>query len=359
MSLKQSVDSYNIVMTGKEQVGLSLEEVPPLPEDGLLVRTRMSLISTGTESFCFRGEFEGGGHWARWVRYPFYPGYSNVGTVEQVGATVEGYEVGDRVFSTASHRQLNVVKPPVNKIPDHISDASAMWSKLGTISQTGVRRAQLEMGDTVAVIGLGPLGQLVTQYARVMGAEQVLAIDPVESRLAVAAAHGATRTFAGSAADAGPFVADHTGGRLADVVFDATGHYAVFPLALKLVRDFGTLLLIGDSPYPSKQVLTTDILARQITVPRNAQREARRSERVDRPAADRTPLPLPRAGPDARGRPDHRPARAGRGARGLRRTARRPGRDDRCGVRLEPPVTALLPTGCLSIVAGERRQLMS
>ncbi len=266
MSLKQSVDSYNIVMTGKEQVGLSLEEVPPLPEDGLLVRTRMSLISTGTESFCFRGEFEGGGHWARWVRYPFYPGYSNVGTVEQVGATVEGYEVGDRVFSTASHRQLNVVKPLVNKIPDHISDASAMWSKLGTITQTGVRRAQLEMGDTVVVIGLGPLGQLVTQYARVMGAEQVLAIDPVESRLAVAAAHGATRTFAGSAADAGPFVADHTGGRLADVVFDATGHYAVFPLALKLVRDFGTLLLIGDSPHPGKQVLTTDILARQITV---------------------------------------------------------------------------------------------
>jgi threonine dehydrogenase-like Zn-dependent dehydrogenase len=122
------------------------------------------------------------------------------------------------------------------------------------------------MGAKVAVIGLGPLGQLLTQYARIMGAEKVLAIDPLESRLTVAAAHGATHTFAGSAADAHAFVADETAGRLADVVFDATGHFAVFPLALRLVRTFGTMMLVGDSPQPGKQVLTADIVTRQITV---------------------------------------------------------------------------------------------
>ncbi|MDE0100188.1 MAG: zinc-binding dehydrogenase [Truepera sp.] len=260
------MDSNNIVMIGKQQVELRQEEVSPLPEDSLLVRTRMSLISTGTECICYRGDLEEGTHWAGWVKYPFYPGYSNVGTVERVGEAVEGYEVGDRVFSTASHRQFHIVEPPVNKIPDYIADKSAIWSKLGTIAQTGVRRARLELGDRVVIIGLGPLGQLLTQYTRVMGAGEVLAVDPVESRLAVAAAHGATQTFAGTAADALPFVADHTGGRLADVVFDATGHYAVFPLALKLVRNFGTLMLIGDSPHPGKQVLTADIVTRQITV---------------------------------------------------------------------------------------------
>ena len=76
----------------------------------------------------------------------------------------------------------------------------------------------------------------------------------------------ATEAFAGSAADAVSFVEQHTDGELADVVFDATGHYAVFPLALKLVRRFGTLMLIGDSPHPSKQVLTADVLTRQISV---------------------------------------------------------------------------------------------
>ena len=79
-------------------------------------------------------------------------------------------------------------------------------------------------------------------------------------------ANGATQTFVGSAADAVPFVEEHTRGELADVVFDATGHWAVFPLALKLVRRYGVLMLIGDSPHPSKQVLTADVLTRQISV---------------------------------------------------------------------------------------------
>ena len=273
------MESSNIVFTGKQQAELVREEAPVLSDDGLLVRTKMTLISTGTESICFRGDTEAGTHWSSWVKYPFYPGYSNVGTVEQVGAAVEGYKEGDRVFSAAHHHQHHLVKPPAKKIPEYISNESAAWSKLATIAQTGVRRACLEMGDSVVVIGLGPLGQLVSQYARVMGAEEILAIDLVKSRLDVAEAHSVTHSFEGSAADAGTFVADQTDGRLADVVFDATGHFSVFPLALKLVRRFGTMLLIGDSPHPGRQVLTSDILTRQITV-KGTHNERLQDERV-------------------------------------------------------------------------------
>ena len=258
--------STNIVLTGKQQIEVYEEDLPSPSADSILVRTRLSLISTGTECICYRGEMEEGTHWAGWVRYPFYPGYSNVGVVEEVGADVEGYSVGDRVFSNANHRQLQIVKPPLTKIPEGVSDESAGWSKLATIAQTGVRRAQLTMGAKVVIIGMGPLGQLLTQYVRLMGAEEVIAIDMVEGRLVVAAAHGATQTFAGNASDAIPFVREHTNGQLADVVFDATGHFAVFPLALKLVRNFGTMMLIGDSPQPGKQVLTADVITRQITV---------------------------------------------------------------------------------------------
>ena len=112
---------------------------------------------------------------------------------------------------------------------------------------------------------LGPLGQLITQYARVMGAEEILAIDPIAGRLEIARAHGATRSFAGSAGEAVDFVRSHTQDRLADVVFDATGHYAVFPLALKLTRTFGTMMLIGDSPQPSKQTLQADVITSRPT----------------------------------------------------------------------------------------------
>ena len=260
------MESVNIVLTGKQQVELVREETPIAPEGGLLVRTRTSLISTGTECICYRSEMDEGSHWAGWVKYPFYLGYSNVGEVVELGAGVEGYALGDRVFSTASHRQYAQVGGGAVKIPESVSDESAAWSKLATIAQTGVRRAELVMGARVVIVGAGPLGQLLCQYARVMGASEVLQVDTAAGRLDVARANGATQTFVGSAADAIPFVEEHTRGELADVVFDATGHWSVFPLALKLVRRYGVLMLIGDSPHPSKQMLTADVLTRQISV---------------------------------------------------------------------------------------------
>ena len=258
--------SANIVLTGKQQVELMLEETPPAPDGGILVETRKSLISTGTETICYRSEMDGGSHWEGWVKYPFYLGYSNVGTVVELGKGTEGYEIGDRVFSTGNHRQYAAVRGGAVKIPDGVSDESAAWSKLAMITQTSVRRAELKMGAHVVIIGAGPLGQLLTQYCRVMGAAEVMVIDTIDSRLEVAFSHGGTQTFAGSAADAIPFVESHTDGNLADVVFDATGHFAVLPMALKLARQFGTLMLTGDSPHPSKQVLTGDVLTRQVNI---------------------------------------------------------------------------------------------
>ena len=258
--------SANIVLTGKQQVELKIEQAPEAPEGGLLVETRLSLISTGTETICYRSEMDDGSHWQGWVKYPFYLGYSNVGTVVELGKGTEGFDIGDRVFTTSNHRQYAAVGDGAVKIPEGVSDEAAAWSKLATISQTSVRRAELNMGARVVIIGAGPLGQLLTQYCRVMGASEVIVIDTIDSRLQVALAHGATQTFTGSAADAGPFVESHTDGELADVVFDATGHYAVLPMGLRLARSFGTLMLTGDSPHPSKQVLTVDVLTRQVNI---------------------------------------------------------------------------------------------
>ena len=260
------MNSTNIVLTGKQQVELRSEPLADLPADGVAVRTRVSLISSGTETICYRGESDPGSHWANWVQYPFYLGYSNVGVIERVGAAVSGFDAGERVFTTAHHQQLAIARGIPVKIPAAVSDESAAWSKLATIAQTGVRRAQLAMGAKVVIIGLGPLGQLLSQYVRVMGAEQILVIDPLASRLEVARAHGATDGFAGNAGDALPFVEEHTRGNRADVVFDATGHPPVLPLALALAKRFGLVMLIGDAPNPSQQVLTSDVITRQITI---------------------------------------------------------------------------------------------
>jgi threonine dehydrogenase-like Zn-dependent dehydrogenase len=122
---------------------------------------------------------------------------------------------------------------------------------------------------------------LTVQYLRLIGLREVLAIDTVQSRLDMAKAHGATATFCGSAADARKFVEERTdgpstllraapslskGGKRADAVYDVTGHDAVLPLALNLVRTLGIVVLIGDAPHPSRQHLTHDVVRRQVKI---------------------------------------------------------------------------------------------
>jgi 2-desacetyl-2-hydroxyethyl bacteriochlorophyllide A dehydrogenase len=261
--------SLAVIFPGPEQCELREEDIADPGPGEVTVRTLVSLISTGTEMWCYRGQFDAETTWAGWVKHPFHAGYSNVAEVVATGEGVEKLATGDRVFSLSPHQQfvtLAADAPHVVKLPEYADDEDATWSALAMITQTGVRRVEHIMGDRAVVIGAGPLGQLVTQYLRVIGCLEILVIDTVQQRLEMTLAHGATHAFCGSAADAGEFVAEHTEGRLADAVYDVTGHHAVLPMGLKLARQFGKLLLIGDTPHPSRQHLTQDVLARQVTV---------------------------------------------------------------------------------------------
>jgi threonine dehydrogenase-like Zn-dependent dehydrogenase len=190
-------------------------------------------------------------------------GYSHAGVVETVGEGVTALQPGDRVASHHSHRQL-VCAPEATfyRVPEGVSDEEATFYALTTVVQNGVRRAEHELGDVVAVIGLGVLGQLVVQYAHLSGAWEVVAIDPSETRLSLAAGHGATRTLCLPAETAREPLAELTGGRLADVVYDVTGNPASFTGAQQLARRFGKIVLLGDTGSPSQQRLVNDFLWR-------------------------------------------------------------------------------------------------
>lgn len=262
-----TMKSTAILFTAPGQVAVVEEDLRDPGEGEVTVRTIRSLVSTGTELICYRGERDEGTHWERYAAFPHRPGYCAVARVERLGPGVADLREGDRVCATIPHRQRANVTPaqlwaPV--VPETVSDDEAAWVVLAVITQTGVRHAEHVMGDTAVVIGLGPLGQLVTGYLRALGLEQVLAVDPVPMRLEAALAHGATAGLCAGAAEAREFVLEHTQGRLADVVYDVTGHFAVLPSALQLARDFGKVVLLGDSPHPSRQRLTSDILARQV-----------------------------------------------------------------------------------------------
>lgn len=245
-----------------------LEEKVTAPSSGeILCQAEKSLISIGTETFCLRGVFDPGTNWASWVNYPFRPGYSMVARVCAVGADVEGVEEGDRVLASVPHQQFfKTSSERVFPIPDGVDSEEATWGTLANTTQLGVRRGKVALGETVGVVGLGILGQLITQYLYVSGARKIIAVDTISMRLESAKRHGATHVFQGPAQDARETVQEITEGKMLDAVWDATGHPTVLAACVQLLRKRGRVILIGDCPTPSEQYLGPGVVSDSIAI---------------------------------------------------------------------------------------------
>lgn len=261
------MQSLNMYFTGQNKVEFVSEPVNDPRPNEVLVQTTKTLVSTGTETICLERRFEPGSHWDRWVQYPFPPGYSLAGQVIAVGSEVQDFKPGDRVAARAHHHQYIRTTPDrLYLIPEGVSDEDATWFGLANIVQIGVRKAEHKLGDEIVIIGLGLLGQLVTQYARLMGAWKIIAIDTAVKRLDMACQHGATTALAQNVGDAQAEVMRLTGGLGASVVYEVTGAPAVFQKALPLLRRFGKLVLLGDTGTPSEQRLTGDVVVKGLTI---------------------------------------------------------------------------------------------
>lgn len=117
---------------------------------------------------------------------PLTLGYCNVGIVIEVGEEVSGFASGDRVASNGKHAE--VVCVPKNlcaKVPDSVDDEAAAFTVIGSIGLQGIRLAQLSLGETVVVTGLGLIGLMTVQLLKAQGC-RVLGIDfnPVNLALA-------------------------------------------------------------------------------------------------------------------------------------------------------------------------------
>ncbi len=260
--------SKNILFPEREKVEVWEEEVGSPAAGELLCAAEKSLVSTGTETRCLRGLFDPETNWKEWVQYPFHPGYSMVGRVLEIGKGVQGFKAGDRVWANGvPHRQYFIVGiASALMLPQGINEEDGTWSNLACTTQLGVRRAGLQLGETVGVVGLGLLGQLVVQYLRVHGARRIIAMDTIPSRLEMAQAHGATHPLNTDIRNAVKPVEEITGGRMLDAVFDITGHPAVLAPASRLLRKLGRLVLLGDTTTPSQQVLGPRVVANSLSI---------------------------------------------------------------------------------------------
>ncbi len=241
---------------------------PPAPTaDEVLVEVERSMLSTGTETIVYARKFDSGTHWDKWVKYPFFPGYAAVGIVRATGTSVTTLKPGDRVAVRRSHAS-HILSPAGAslRVPEGVSAGQAVWFALAKITGHGVRAARIELGDTVAVIGAGPIGQMTCRWALMSGAARVICVDPAETRLQMAAAAGAIPIHASAGPEAIAAIEKTTGGQRPRVVIESTGNSAVLKSAFNLVATEGTVVLLGDTGSPGSQTLTSDVITRGLTL---------------------------------------------------------------------------------------------
>ncbi len=224
-------------------------------------------MSAGTEGIALHKRFDEGSWWASYVKYPFLPGYAAIGVVEEVAPDVTKLSVGDRVASRSKHASEHVLEAEkCTVVPDDVPTDAAVWFALAKIALVGARVAEYKLGDSVAVVGAGPIGQMSVRWAAAAGCKSVIAIDTVASRLQHAVHGGASAAVLFPAAEARDSVLTAGGGALPRVVVDTTGNASAFASSLGLAADFGRLVLLGDTGTPENQYLTSAIVHRLVTV---------------------------------------------------------------------------------------------
>lgn len=248
------------VFDGKQQVRLEPFTLEDLKPGEVRVKTHYSLMSTGTENIVFNRLFEPGSHWDKWVKYPFYPGYAAVGEVEKIGPEVKTLKVGDRVAIRASHRSHhNVGEGAASLIPQGMPLPEAVWFAFAKIAFMGAKAAEFVIGDTCLLIGAGPIGQMAIRWARALGLQRIQVADVVAYRLGLAKKGGATSVIETP-------IAEDTKIEEARVVIDCTGNAKVFSTALRLVKNRGRVVILGDTGAPSTQHLTSDVITRGLSI---------------------------------------------------------------------------------------------
>ena len=228
-------------------------------------------------------------------------GHEAVGTVTDVGAGVRTVRPGDRVLMSCISAcgrcrfcregrygqclggggwvlghlidgvQAEAVRIPfadgsVHVLPEAIGDEAALMFAdiMPTSYEVGVLNGGVRPGDTVVIVGAGPIGLAAVQTARLFTPRQVVVVDPVESRRAAALAFGADRALSPDD-DVVATVREITGGLGADVAIEAVGLPATFDLTVAVVRPGGHVANVGVHGKPTTLHLE-ELWIRDVTI---------------------------------------------------------------------------------------------
>jgi L-iditol 2-dehydrogenase len=274
------------VLYGKENVQIETVDVPQIGRGDVLVRVRAAL-TCGTDVKVFRR-----GYHARMIVPPALFGHELGGDIVAMGKDVRGFKMGQRVVAANSapcgecfycrRNQENlcedllfnngayaeyiriperIVRRNMYEVPDHVSYQDAALVEPLACVLRGLEESGVRPGDTVAVIGLGPIGMMFVRLAKAVCNARVIAIGRRPQQLLRASRMGADETVLNcDGADVVGPVHEMTGGRGADVVIEAVGLPEVWQLAIKLLRRGGVVNFFGGCPDGTNLSLDTNLL---------------------------------------------------------------------------------------------------
>jgi L-iditol 2-dehydrogenase len=274
------------VLYGKEQLQIEIVDVPKLGPGDVLVRVRAAL-TCGTDVKVFRR-----GYHARMITPPALFGHELAGDIVAMGDQVKGFRIGQRVMAANSapcgecyyckREQENlctdllfnngayaeyiriperIVRKNLHLLEDHVGYQDAALAEPLACVLRGLEESNVRPGDTVAVIGLGPIGIMFVRLAKAVYGARVIAIGRRQPQLDRAARMGADELIVNTdGADVVGAVKAMTEGRGADVVIEAVGLPELWQLGTQLLRRGGVVNFFGGCASGTEVKLDTHLL---------------------------------------------------------------------------------------------------
>ena len=274
------------VLYGKENLQIETVDVPHVGPGDVLVRVRAAL-TCGTDVKVFKR-----GYHARMITPPALFGHELAGDIVAMGKKVKGFAVGQRVMAANSapcgacyycrHDQENlcsdlmfnngayaeyiriperIVERNLHILEDHVGYQDAALAEPLACVLRGLEESNLRPGDTIAIIGLGPIGMMFVRLAKAVYGARVIAIGRRQPQLDRAARMGADELIVNvEGADVVSAVKKMTEGRGADVVIEAVGLPELWQLATHLLRRGGVVNFFGGCATGTDVNLDTNLL---------------------------------------------------------------------------------------------------
>ncbi|MBK5143615.1 zinc-binding alcohol dehydrogenase [Budviciaceae bacterium BWR-B9] len=243
----------------------------PVTSHEVKIRVEFGSPKHGTEVVDFRGvspfiDEEFSSEWNMFVPRPadaprgiefgkFQLGNMVVGTIIEMGNEVTEYQMGDRVCSYGPLQETVIINGVNNyklrKMPAGASWKNAVCYDPAQFAMSGVRDANVRVGDFVVVVGLGAIGQIAVQLAKRAGASVVIGIDPLEQRHGIALKHGADYCLNPIGTDVGLEIKKLTGKLGADSIIETSGSSSALQSALRGIAYGGTISYVAfGKPFP-------------------------------------------------------------------------------------------------------------